>query len=96
MVLSDNVDCMKFDILLPLLNWIGILLGRNLKYLANMNYIVKLMTKTPLPNETASELADAIQEILEKIFTTNYMGSTRDSIFKYYVNILFIFRLYLF
>jgi hypothetical protein len=60
---------MKFDILLPLLNWIGMLLEKNVKYVVNLGLIVKLISKTNLPQETSNDLANEILEILEKILT---------------------------
>jgi hypothetical protein len=80
---------MKFDILLPLLNWIGKLLEKNTKYLVSFNFIVKLISKSNVPQETVSDLTMEILEILEKIlFNVNNKNSTnkeRDQVFKYYV-----------
>ena len=81
---------MKFDILLPLLNWFGILLERSTKYIVNLSLIVKLMSKTSLPEETSNEIAGVILEIMEKILSNvnTTMSKDKDAIFKYYVNIL--------
>jgi hypothetical protein len=93
-VLTENIDCLKFDILLPLLNWVGMLLDNNLKYIVNTNLIIKLLRKNALPKETAEELLAAVLEIIEKSLNMENpndqnlkMGN--DTIFKYYVCIFY-------
>jgi len=80
---------MKFDILLPLLNWVGKLLEKNTKYLVSFYYIVKLISKSNVPQETVNDLTMEILDILEKILSNvSYNNSTnkeRDQVFKYYV-----------
>lgn len=88
MNLSDNINTLNFEILLPLLNCVSLFLEKNLKYIILIRSVVKFLSKCEVPNETRSEIISATLEIIERILTSasqNFPQVNKDAIFKYYV-----------
>lgn len=66
--LSQNIDLLSFDLLLPLLNWTASILDKNLKYLVNLKQVIKLLAKIliNMPEETSREIVSVVLQIIEK------------------------------
>jgi hypothetical protein len=66
--LSQNLDLLSFDLLLPLLNWTASILDKNLKYLVNLKQVIQLLAKIliNMPEETSREIVSVVLQIIEK------------------------------
>jgi hypothetical protein len=80
---SSTLSCTSFDLLLPMLNWNGILLDRNLKYISNTKLIVSLLGNQSIPNEAVNQISDVILELMEKVLNSAHFND--DLIVKFYV-----------
>jgi hypothetical protein len=92
--LSQNLDLLSFDLLLPLLNWTATILDKNLKYLVNLKQVIKLFAKIliNMPEETSKEIVCVVLQILEKCLSVDgqeVQGQANNNnlefIHKYYV-----------
>jgi hypothetical protein len=77
-----------FDLLLPLLNWTGMFLDKNIKYIPVVNTTIKLLRKIELPIDTSIEIVSVTLEMLDRVLLTidgREAEIKNDPILKYYV-----------
>jgi hypothetical protein len=80
---SSTIECIGLEILLPLMNWNGILLDRDVKYICNTRLIVYLMSIQNIPVEAANHIKEVVLDMIEKILSSQVYKD--DLIVKYYV-----------